>query len=61
MSSIVIDYSTSGISIAQDFMAMGMQDPDSVMIPRSAFNDLAVAIEEYASFQASIVIAGEDL
>lgn len=61
MKKIEIDFGTTGESIANDFMNMGSQDPESVIISKSEFKRLAEAIESYASFKVGEEMAGEDI
>ena len=58
MSKIEIDFGTTGESIANDFMNMGSQDPESVIISKSEFKHLAEAIESYASFKVGEEMSG---
>ena len=61
MSKLEIDFGTTPESIVEHFARHDYYKPANRIIPEHSFKDLAQAIEEYASFQAGVEMAGEDI
>ena len=59
MSKLEIDFGTTPRDIIDNFIAD--QDPSSIIISKGSLDDMAQAIEEYASFQVGVEMAGEDI
>ena len=56
-----IDFGTTPESIVEHFARINYYQPSDRSIPEYFFKDLAKAIEEYASFQVGVEMAGEDI
>ena len=56
-----IDFGTTPETIIQFFARPEYYRPNEITIKEHQFKDLAKAIEEYASFQVGVEMAGEDI